>query len=253
MLFLRYYLWLAPVALLAACLFAFVYRRLQKQFPVFFAYLVLELASSLILVAIIAFLPHTPYWLKAYRWSLVVGTGVTAILAFGALYELASSLIMNNASLRRILRPLPRWSAAALVLLASGLSALLSSKGIDEVVSVFQSLDFSTNLVKIGLLLALVLLSRVLGISWRSLPAGIALGFGISASAEVGASALISELGSRGYITVDLVRMSAFHLCTVIWFIYILLPERRRTFNGAELKISDLEVHLQELQRMVHR
>ena len=242
MFWLRFYLWLAPVALLLACLVVFLYRGFQKQFPVFLAYIVVELAHSFTLIVIIALLPHSAHSLEIYRWALVFGTGMTAILACGALYELASELLLSHGSLGRTLRrPLPRWSAAVLVLLAAASSALLSSRGMEQVMGVFQVLDFSTNLVKIGLLVTLVLFGRVLGISWTGLPEGIVLGFGVYAAVELGAAPLFSALGPRHYIAVDLIRMAGFHISVMLWLGYFLRPVRPPTRVGNDLTVAELE------------
>ena len=250
MLFLRFYLWLAPVALLASCLIVFVRRGFHKQFPMFFTYLAVEFAHSCALIAVISLLPQSPHSLALYRWGLVVGTGMTAILSCGALYELATRLILSHASLRRILRPLPRWSAAVLVLLAAFLSALLSSRGLDKVMTVFQSVDFSTNLVKVGLLLTLVFFGRVLGISWGGLPEGIVLGFGVSAAVELGAAPLLSALGPEHYVAVDVIRMSGFHIAVLLWLVYALRPKKPPEQLGSNLTVAELESLSKALRRI---
>jgi hypothetical protein len=250
MFLLRLYLWLAPVALLLACLVVFLYRGFQKQFPVFLAYIVVELAHSLTLIVIVALLPHSPRSLEIYRWALVLGTGMTAILACGALYELASMLLLSHSSLGRTLRPLPRWSAAVLVLLAAASSALLSSRGMEQVMGVFQTLDFSTNLVKIGLLLTLVLFGKVLGISWTGVPEGIVLGFGVFAGVEVGAAPLFSALGPGHYIAVDLIRMSGFHVSVMLWLVYLLRPVKPRSRIEGDLTVAELESLSEQMRRI---
>jgi len=102
-------------------------------------------------------------------------------------------------------------------------------------------------------LITLILLTRVLHVPWRGLPAGIALGFGISATAEIVASALISQPGRHGYVTIDSIRMVAFHVCVLVWLLYILLSAKKKKASETNLQLSDLESHMQELQRMVRR
>jgi hypothetical protein len=117
---------------------------------------------------------------------------------------------------------------------------------------VFQILDFAANLIATGLLLALILCARALRISWRALPAGIALGFGINASAELCASALLSVLvGRNGYIATDFIRTGSYQLCVLIWVIYILKRERLPRFQGKHLGKVELETWDDELQKMV--
>jgi hypothetical protein len=94
--------------------------------------------------------------------------------------------------------------------------------------------------------------ARALHISWRNLPAGIALPLGISASAELSAAALRSVLGRAGYIPMDFIRMEAFHVFVVIWLVYIFCQSDRLD-SGAGLRRSDLELWDQEVQRMAER
>jgi hypothetical protein len=96
------------------------------------------------------------------------------------------------------------------------------------------------------------LFARVLHVSWRSLPSGIALGFAISASNELAADVSLSAFGRGYYVNVDLARMVAFHMCVLVWFFYISGPERI-AFTGKRLTRTDLELWNEELQRMVGR
>src|SRR5262249_33063387 len=98
---------------------------------------------------------------------------------------------------------------------------------------------------------ALLLLSRVLYISWRGLPAGLALGFGIDSCTELSAAPLFSVFGRAGYVPLDLVRQGAFHVCVVIWLIYIFLPTPPHNLKGTGLQKSDLELWDSELEKMV--
>jgi hypothetical protein len=193
MLFLRWYFFVAPNVLLGCCAFFFWRRHLQRQYPIFAAYIAFQLLEFAILF-IADLLIVLISSLATYRWLLVVGTGVTAAIQIGVLYELAGELLLSRSSLTRSVGPLLRWSLATALLAGAGFSAILPRTGSERVVLAFQALDFASNLMGAGLLLALMLYTRALRISWRSLPAGIALGFGINASAEICGAALLSIL-----------------------------------------------------------
>jgi hypothetical protein len=252
--FLILYFDIAPHVLLVAALVAFLSRGLRRQLPFFFAFMLFQLAYFVAGFAAYVYALSDPSRLTHfYQWVIVTGLVVGAIFELGVLYELSDQLLLSRLTFWGSFRTFLRWTAAALLLLASIISAVIARSDPAGVMAVFQALNFSCNLVEIGLLLALLLFTRVLGISWRTLPAGIAVGFGISASAEVSASALISQLGQKPYVTVDFIRMVAYHACVVVWLIYLVLPEKRKTFGGTRLQMSDLEVHLEELARMVRR
>jgi len=248
------YLNIAPHVFLAAAVLLFLRRRLRRIFPFFLALMLSQLVYFIAAALAYIYALSDPARLTfVYQYVFISGLGITAILQFGVLYELCDHLFLSGLDFWGDLRKTLRWIAALLLLSGSMISALLARVELARVVTVFQTLDFSANLIKIGLLLALLLFTRVLGISWRSLPAGIALGFGISATAEMAASALISQPGRTGYVTVDFIRMAAFHVCVLVWLIYIVWSKKEPSFSGNNVQISELESHLQELQRIVRR
>jgi len=248
------YLNIAPQVVLAAAVVVFLLRRLQVAFPFFFGLMLLQLAYFVAAGLAYTYALSDPVRLSfVYQWVFVSGIGITAILQFGVLYELCDHLLLSKLHFWNDLHILFSWITAFLLLAASVISALLARVEHARLIAVFQTLDFSANLIKIGLLLALLLFTRVLGISWRSLPTGIALGFGISATAEMVASALISQPGRHSYVTIDTIRMVAFHVCVLVWLLYILLPQKKKDSGETGLQMSDFENHMQELQRMVRR
>ncbi len=242
MLFLQWYLWIAPQVILLACLLLLLRRGATSRYPLLIGYMGFEIAVFLALLSIGLFSPHR---LNLYRWVWVVGSAVNAVLEIAIVNGLASELVLARTSLARILRPLLRWTIAALILLASGISASFPSSGISRVVRIFQTLDFSSNLLKLGLILLLLVFTKTLAIRWRSLSAGIALGFGIVAACELVGSALIS-VPKAGFFQIDIVRLGGFHLCVLTWLVYMLLPERKRAvahnFHESDLKRWNEEV-----------
>jgi hypothetical protein len=114
-------------------------------------------------------------------------------------------------------------------------------------------LDFSSSLILGGMVLALFVFARALRVSWRSWVAGVALGFGISASIDLASAAFRAGLGRSAFIAVDITQMAAFHVCVVVWLISLFLSGRTPSFGDAKLKPSDLELWNQELERMVQR
>src|SRR5260370_38480216 len=127
------------------------------------------------------------------------------------------------------------WSAAALILLAAIASAILPVGSGSRVANVFQVLDFSSSLFLAGLLVTLFLFGKVLHISWRSWPTGVALGFGISACIDLATAALRAEFGSSDFIASDVTQMAAFHVCVFVCLLYLFLPHPPPQFFGRGL------------------
>jgi hypothetical protein len=173
------------------------------------------------------------------------------LLTLGVVYELVNQVILSRSSLGTTLRPIMRWSAAILLLLTAGAAAQLGI-AVERVVNVFEVLDFSTSVLQVGLLLVLLIFSRALRVSWRSLPVGVALGLGILGCVELSAAPLFSAFPHH-YMVIDVLRMTGFHVCVLVWLGYLIFPDRIPKFAGKPLKTSDLEFWDQELQKMVRR
>jgi hypothetical protein len=250
--FLFWYLWIAPHLLLSVFLWIFLGRGLQKQSPIFCAYVLCELAQFVVLISFSLYgIWHAGPLLNVYRWILVWSSGIISLLSFGVIYELVNQLILSRSTLGRTLRPVMRWSAAILVLLTAVVSARLGVT-VERVVNAFSVLDFSTSALQVGLLLVLFLFSRVLRVSWRSLPFGIALGLGILGCVELSTAPLFSVFAHR-YVFIDVVRMAGFQVCVLVWLGYLIFPERGPKFKGKPPQESELESWNVELQRMAQR
>lgn len=251
MLFLRWYLWVAPNVLLLPCLYGLLRRRNYQTFPFFVAYIAAQLALFAAALPVALAVVGSPSYMLVYRRVLIADVGVSGLLGLGVMYELADRLIASRTSLRPVMQHLMQWTVAFLVLIAAFSTALISQSGIEQIMKIFQVLDFSSNLVRLGLLLVVVVFSRVLRVSWRSLPAGIALGFAVLAATEMAVAPLFSELGRNYYQRLDLVRMVAFHACVLTWLVYIFLPANSLYFIGHRPDQADLKAWNQELLKIV--
>jgi hypothetical protein len=251
--FLLWYLWVGPHIFLGVSLAILLRRGLQKQFPFFFTYVAFELFYFLTLITTDVLILWDPGRLNLYRWILVWGLGIGSLLSFGVVYELVNQTIQSRSTLAQTLRPVLRWSAAVLLLLTAIASGKLSMAGVEHVMSVFQVLDFSSSVLQVGLLAALFLFRRLLQVSWRSFPVGIAVGFGIIGCVELSAAAFLPVFGTRGYAAIDAVRLAAFHVSVLVWLCYLIFPEREPKFTGKPVQKSELEFWDQESQRMVQR
>jgi hypothetical protein len=248
MLLLRYCLWIVPNLLCGAALIIAYRKGVHKTLPAFVSLLALAFLNFCVLLVVGLVFPQ-----PVYKWCVVADTVATFVIELVVVYELLSVLVTSRSSLALIFRPLPQWTAGILTLVAVAGTALLRSSAMEQVMTVFRDLDFGLNLIAVGMLFSLVLFTRVLGVSWRSVPAGIALGLGIDAVANVAVAPLLSQWGKAGYIAVDIIRMSAFQVCVLVWCAYLFLPETVSRTRASNLEVSNLELHLKELQRMMER
>lgn len=251
--YLYFCLWITPHLLLAFIVVAFVSKQITKLIPFFFLFLVAEICFFVAGMAsylwVVSF--HHPGAYPWYHEINLFGTGLSAVLQLGALYELATELLFSRPSLAPSLRSVFRWSAAVLVLTAAGLSATLSQSSLLRVLNILATLDFCVSFLKIGLLLVLLVCTRLLHISWKTLLAGIALGFGVWSSVELGASVLLPVLGSPAFLPIDYVRMAGFQLCTLIWLIYVIRDSGSPISGRSSLSVSELEILSKQTEKMI--
>jgi hypothetical protein len=251
MVFVQMYFWIAPHLLLAFCLVRMLQLGLQKQFPVFVSYILFQEFHFALLLILNLLILRSHATVLTYRWTLVVGILISGLLQLASLYEVSAFLVMRHSPLARALWPLLRWACALFVLVAAAVSGSISQSGIQRVTSAFEGLNFSASVINIGMLIVLLAFSRAFHLPWRSLAAGLVLGFGVNSSVKMAAMALMSAIGSRGYLAMDLVRMAGFHICVLIWMIYIFRPEKPAQLVGRGLSKVDLEFWNEELQRLV--
>lgn len=230
-------------------------RHLQASYAFLTAYLSFQLVATVVLITYDVLIPTGVTTISGYRWCLVFATLISTILQICILYGLANDLVVSRSSLQRFLRPLFRWTAAVLVLTSVAICAALPRTALDSGIGAFQIVNFTANLLKLGLLASLLIFSRVLRVLWSALPAGIALGFAVAAATEMGGSALYSMLapGVPAYVRIDFVRMVGWHVGTLIWVVYLLLEGRSKDADDSGVHKSDLEFWNEELRRLLGR
>ncbi len=106
-------------------------------------------------------------------------------------------------------------------------------------------------MVQSGLLLALLLFSRFLGLSWRRPAFGIALGLGIVTSVDLAMFALRAEFTSRaGAEFLNLLITGTYLVCVSIWIGYLLAPEPEPA-SLAVVPHDEVETWNTELQHLL--
>jgi hypothetical protein len=249
MLFLRYYFWIAPHVLLGLILFVALRKRLLFQLPVFYVFVAFEILRFIVLFTI-NFLPR--FSVVQYEWALVLGLGVSILLRIGTILEAANELLSAHVVLAPSFRVVLKCVSGFLVLVAVAASARLTVFGIERARYLFHTLDLSSSVLQVGLLVTAFLFTRAFHISWRRQTFGIVLGFGLFAAIELSTSALRPGLGASGSIIIDVIQMTGFHVCTLIWLVYLIVPERTVS-DRQPLRTAELESWNQEVQRLVRR
>jgi hypothetical protein len=106
-------------------------------------------------------------------------------------------------------------------------------------------------MVQCGLLVALLLFSRFLGVSWRRPAFGITLGLGVLTSVDLAFSALRAQLISRvGAEFLNLLITGAYLVCVSIWIGYLLAPEISPA-SVTDITRDEVEIWNRELQQFL--
>jgi hypothetical protein len=216
--------WILSHVLLAVLTVLLYQRRLYREFPVFFTYTLCENAGFVVLFA----LGHIPGTGTLYK-SLWCSTQLLGIvLLFGVIDEVSKDLFRESpllkASIRRSLQ------CVTVVLLGVGIWLAVIAPGniSDKYLAGTVVLDRGTAIVQSGLIVSLLLFACFMGLSWRRLAFGIALGAGILTSTHVAVFALHAEFPTLGWTEfLNWLTNGDYLACVLIWIAYVLAPEHK--------------------------
>ena len=226
---LDYVLWcLTPIFMSVTAVFL-CRRRLQKQFPYFFNYVIFQILS---------FLVEFPLrnWANYYYvyWTV---QALSIVVAFAVLLEIFRDAFRPYEALRDLSVILFRW-CALVVLLLGGMWAITSwrENQIDNITHGIYLIDRSVRLMQCGLVLFMLLFSEYLGIRKRNLLFGIAVGFGFFAAVNMLVMTALSHHSYFSKSTLSRINGIAYVISTLIWLAYAALPS---TVRGGAKQVAE--------------
>jgi hypothetical protein len=220
--FVYYALWIAPVAVFVCLAAMMVRRRLQKEFPLFFAFVVFQIADFA--VGFLTYHRSQQLYFYAYWTLAAVGIG----LGFGVLHEIFVAVFRPFSDLREFGGVVFRWAAMVLAAAALLMAATSGSFPGWHVVAVILNVMRSVELMQCGLVLLMLLCSSYLGITLRHRIFGIALGFGMIAAVDLIVVAVLSNFGLQASTFVQISKMAAYNLSALLWMGYVYAGEAER-------------------------
>src|ERR1035437_4198407 len=217
-----YVLWFGGTLMQLGVLVAMYRRGLHRDYPYFFNYTVLQVASEPILFVI------QRHSYNLYYWGYWVSIALSAVISFAVLQEIFHDASRPYEALRDLSVILFRWSA--LVVLLVGVMWAITAAHTSQVDSITNGIllvQRSVRLMQCGLVFFLLLFSEYLGISRRHLVFGIALGFGIFASISMlGATAVAHQTFMHASVLRQ-INNAAYDIAVVIWLGYTALAPAR--------------------------
>lgn len=206
--------------LLQACVAVVMFRRkLHKDYPVFFIFVLTQ-------VAIFAIEFPVYLWVggKTYFDTFWISMALNLVIEFRIIHEVFLDVFRPYHALQDLGTALFKWAALIMILVSVVLISV--SPGWDNpLVKTILVAHRCVRVIQCGMVLFLLAFSKPLGFSWRRQSFGTAMGFGILAAAELLTSALYSGIHISGD-ALNLVNMSAYNAGIVLWLSYSWLNSR---------------------------
>jgi hypothetical protein len=212
-------LWcLQPI--LQAAIAVLMFRRGQhKTFPVFFAYMPVQ-----IVIFCVGFAAYRFTGVYAYFIVFCVLTAIDLIFNFKILHEIFLDIFRPYDALKDLGSALFKWGALVMILVSVVL--ISATPGTDSpLLRTLLVVQRSLRLVQCGLLVFLLAFCRYLGVSWKRPSFGLALGFGTLAGSEMIINALYT--GSHFRLNVaNVANTAAVDVAVILWLLYFALNQR---------------------------
>jgi hypothetical protein len=219
-------------------------RKLHKQFPVFFLFLLAQVANFAVIFPI--WRTGNYHWYFGLFW---LGEAVNAVLGFKVIHEIFLDVFRPYHTLKDLGTLLFKW-AGVVMLLVSVVVTFSNSFDQSPLVHALTTLSRSVRIVQLGLILFLLLFSRFLGVSRKQVSFGISLGFGLFAGVEL----LLYALNSGGFVKQGLlnpINMATYIVAIFVWFGYSLSRQSVRVTAANHLQTQRWEQGLSDLQHPV--
>jgi len=223
---------------------------MNKAFPAFFCYAIFEAAGGLTvyLMDVIPSVGARTYWWSYFLFLLFEGC-----IKFVVVGEVFTHLLRSYPPLGKLAKVLISGVGIILVFTATMIAAYASPASF-WLISTTQALGRSVSVVQCGLILFLFGFASHFHLSWGRSAFGITLGFGVAASVHLAYWALAADwlFGQKSYL-LDFLIMAAYHVCVLIWFYYLLVPQRSATASAVPVPEHNLEVWNRELERLIQQ
>lgn len=205
--------WISQPVLQTAVAIVLYRRKLHKEFPAFFAYVVLQ---------VVAFSVQFPIYLTknapAYFDVFWAGAALNVVLAFKIIHEIFLDVLRPYPALKDFGTALFKW-AGIVMILGSAVMIFAGPRSRDPMAGSILVVQRCVDLVQCGLVLFLLAFCKTLKISWGRLSFGTALGFGIISGADLFTTAVYSGTFVHE-ILANLVNMGAWNLGVMLWLSY---------------------------------
>src|SRR3954462_11824159 len=246
------YLWVAPNLFLLAVAFLVWKRGLSREFPTFLAFAIFGALGDLAVFGadVAPFVSAENFW--RLDWANLL---LESLLKFLVIGEIFSKIFSPYPSISRLGRVSVSAFGAALVLIAGLIAGFSHGDSTMRLISGAHLLEQTVFVIESGLIVFLFLFAAYFHLSWDRLSFGILPALGISACGHLGTWAIIANASPTAQTRTlfDFLNMGTYHLCVLIWFYYLLVPQRVVRKSTVPLPENNLAVWNRELERLLQQ
>jgi hypothetical protein len=239
---LYYALWIAH-PILEIGIAAFMLRRgLHRKFKFFFGYLLVQLATFVVLFLATRHSYSAAFYLY---WTL---DALSVLFGFAVIHEVFVDVFRAFQILRDLGTVLFKWAGLVMLLMAGVVSiSSNSTQGAPWMQAIITS-QRCVRIIQVGMILFLLFFSHYVGVSRRQHSFGIALGFGSFAMLEL---VLISSwvgnhLGGNAWMSI--LNMAAYNSSLMVWLTYVAVRRSARDSTTSLLQPQRWEQSLSDIQ-----
>jgi hypothetical protein len=207
-------LWFTPPLLQLTMSVLIVRRKLYREVPWFFAYILFSASQSIIVFFVRRKMPLYFYW----YWIVEL---IALTMGFIIIYEVFRNIVNRYEGIQRVGFRLYRWCAVFLLFLATIMIASSPDLSSAVIIDAIITLQRGVRIMQVGLLVLLFSFTTYLGLSWRNCSFGVALGFGFLAAVELAIAALRLQFGADADQFYVLTKSIAYNCAALIWSAYI--------------------------------
>jgi len=247
-----HYLWIGP-HILQAILAVLLWRRgIHRRFPVFFSYLIFEAIEQITLYGmdVIPLGSVTTWW-----YACCIGLVLEGFIRLAVMGELFFHLLRSRPAIAKVGGRLITGAGGILVLLAT-LAAAYAPVDSQQFVIGYRAhiLQQTLYMIECGLILFLFVFAACFRLTWGMATLGIGLGRGISSSVHLATWAVMANGGlPHNRYLLDFLNMATYHVCVLIWFYYLLVPQKVATTSAVPLPENNLDIWNRELERLLQQ
>ncbi len=231
----------------------FLWRRgIHKLFPFFVAYLTFGAIEQFTLYT----MDVVPLGsVEAFWQAFFAGAVIEGAIKFAVIGELFFHLLRSRPAIAKVGSRLISGVGATVLLLAVAAAAYtpVVHRPLISISRAYVLLQ-SSYVVDCGLALFLFLFAAHFKLIWNHQAFGIALGLGVVWCEHMAVWALnASGAWLDKSALLDFLNMATYHVCVLIWFYYLLVPEKVAITSAVSLPENNLDIWNRELERLLQQ